>query len=314
MTSAISVAGLTRLYGGQRVIDNVTFEIEPGSITGLLGRNGAGKTTLLRIVAGQEFPSAGSVTVLGDQPVTNEHLLHRMVFVREDQRYPQYGGRFTGFTVRHAVRAASWFYPNWDAHLAEALLDAFGLPPDRRVQRLSRGMRSALGIVIGMAARAEVTLLDEPYAGLDPVARQVFYDRLLADYAEHPRTVLLSTHLIDEAAGLFERVLVIDRGAITVDAAADDMRGAATSVSGPAIAVTEFTAGRTVWDRRQIGSQVSAVVAGALDDTDRARAAALRLRLEPLTLQQVVVHAASDSPASQPSDTRERTSAWTGTF
>jgi ABC-2 type transport system ATP-binding protein len=314
MTAAISVAGLSRLYGGQRAIDNVTFDIEPGSITGLLGRNGAGKTTLLRILAGHEFASAGSVTVLGASPLTDEHLLHRMVFVREDQRYPRYGGRVAGFSVRRLVRAASWFYPNWDAGLADSLLDAFSLPPDRGVRRLSRGMRSALGIVIGMAARAEVTLLDEPYAGLDPVARQLFYDRLLADYAEYPRTVLLSTHLIDEAAGLFERVLVIDRGAIIVDAAADDVRGAATSVSGPAISVTEFTAGRTVWDRRQIGSQVSAVVAGALDDTDRARAAALHLRLEPLTLQQVVVHTAGVSPASEPSDTRERTSTWTGTF
>ena len=107
-------------------------------------------------------------------------------------------------------------------------------------------MRSALGIVIGLAARAEVTLFDEPYAGLDPVARQLFYDRLLADYAEHPRTVLLSTHLIDEAAGLLERVLVIDRGRVVLDAAADELRGSATSVSGPAIAVEEFIAGRTV--------------------------------------------------------------------
>ena len=85
-------------------------------------------------------------------------------------------------------------------------------------------MRSALGIVIGLAARAEVTLFDEPYAGLDPVARQLFYDRLLADYAEHPRTVLLSTHLIDEAAGLLERVVVIDRGRIVLNTAADDLR------------------------------------------------------------------------------------------
>jgi ABC-2 type transport system ATP-binding protein len=166
-------------------------------------------------------------------------------------------------------------------------------------------MRSALGIVIGLAARAEVTLFDEPYAGLDPVARQLFYDRLLADYAAHPRTVLLSTHLIDEAAGLLERVVVIDRGRVVLDAAADEVRGSATSVSGPAIAMAEFTAGRTVLDRRRIGSQESAVVAGALDDTDRARARALRLHLEPLTLQQVVVHAASKPEK----DTRERTSA-----
>jgi ABC-2 type transport system ATP-binding protein len=304
MTPAISVAGLSRRYRGLLALDRVSFDIEPGSITGLLGRNGAGKTTLMRILAGAEFPSAGSVTVLGANPVESDALLHRMVFVREDQRYPDYGLP-GGFKVWHALRAASWFYPDWDGELAEALVADFGLPPGRAVKRLSRGMRSALGIVIGLAARAEVTLFDEPYAGLDPVARQLFYDRLLADYAAHPRTVLLSTHMIDEAAGLLERVVVIDRGRVILDAAADEVRGSATSVSGPAIAVAEFTAGRTVWDRRRIGSQESAVVAGALDDTDRARARALRLHLESLTLQQAVVHAASKPEP----DTRERTSA-----
>jgi ABC-2 type transport system ATP-binding protein len=302
MTPAISVAGLTRRYGGTLALDAVSFDIEPGSVTGLLGRNGAGKTTLLRIVAGQEFPSVGGVRVLGACPVGSEEVLRRMVLVREDQRYPDYGS-WPAFQVRDALRAASWFYPNWDADLAAALVADFGLPRGRRVAKLSRGMRSALGIVIGLAARAEVTLFDEPYAGLDPVARKLFYDRMLADYAEHPRTVLLSTHLIDEAAGLMERVLVIDRGAILLDAAADELRGSATSVSGPAISVAEFTAGRTVWDRRRAGSQESAVVAGALDDTDRARARSLRLHLEPLTLQQIVVHAAG-TPAA-----RERTSA-----
>jgi len=307
MTPVISVAGLSRRYRSTLALDQVSFNIEPGSITGLLGRNGAGKTTLLRILAGQEFASAGSVTVLGADPNTREHLLGRMVFVREDQRYPQYGGRFT---VQHTLRAASWFYPNWDPALASVLAADFGLPTGRRVMGLSRGMRSALGIVIGLAARAQVTLFDEPYAGLDPVARQLFYDRLLAEVAEHPRTVLLSTHLIDEAAGLLERVLVINRGQIVLDAAADEVSGAATSVSGPAIAVAEFIAGRTVWDRRRLGPQESAVVAGALEDTDRARAQALRLLLEPLSLQQVMVHVAGAAPVSQPgTHTHERTSA-----
>jgi ABC-2 type transport system ATP-binding protein len=294
MTPAISVAGLSRRYRGTLALDHVSFDIQPGSITGLLGRNGAGKTTLMRIVAGQEFPSAGSVTVLGASPVRSDALLHRIVFVREDQRYPD-NGSLPAFQVQHALRAASWFYPDWDAALAEALLADFGLPRGRAVRRLSRGMRSALGIVIGLAARAEVTLFDEPYAGLDPVARTLFYDRLLADFTAHPRTVLLSTHLIDEAAGLLERVVVIDEGKVVFDVDADEMRGAATSVSGPAVAMAEFTAGRTVWSRRQIAGQESAVVNGPLDDADRARAATLRLILEPLTMQQVVVHAAGKS-------------------
>jgi ABC-2 type transport system ATP-binding protein len=298
MTPAISAAELTRRYRGQLALDHVTFDLEPGSITGLLGRNGAGKTTLLRILAGHEFASAGAVTVLGASPVENETILRQMVFVREDQTYPD-------LKVRQAVQVASWFYPNWSHDLAGALLEEFSLPVNRKVKKLSRGMRSALGIVIGLAARAEVTLFDEPYAGLDPVSRQLFYDRLLADYAEYPRTVLLSTHLIDEAAGLFERVVVIDRGRIVLNSAADDLRGAATSVSGPAIAVAEFTTGRPVWNRRRIASQESAVVAGTLNETDRARAAALHLRLEPLTLQEVVVQVAGAPAASQ----QERTSA-----
>jgi ABC-2 type transport system ATP-binding protein len=298
MTTAISVAGLTRHYRGQLALDDVTLDVESGSVTGLLGRNGAGKTTLMRILAGQEFPSAGRVHVLGTSPAEHEAVLRRMVFVREDQSYPE-------FKVQHVLRVAPWFYPNWSDGLAQELISDFGLPRNRRISKLSRGMRSALGIVIGLAARAEVTIFDEPYAGLDAVARQLFYDRLLADYAEHPRTVLLSTHLIDEAAGLLERIVVIDRGKIMLDAAADELRGAATSVTGPAIAVAEFTAGRTTWDRRRVASRESAVVAGPLDDADRARARALRLSLEPLTLQQVVVHAAG-APAAV---IKERTSA-----
>src|ERR1022692_2718689 len=266
MTPAISVAGLPRLYRDELALDHISFDIEPGSITGLLGRNGAGKTTLMRILAGHEFPSAGSVTVLGQNPVKDDALLHRMVFVREDQRYPNFG--WPPFQVRHALRAASWFYPDWDAGLAEALRADFGLPPGRAVKGLSRGMRSALGIVIGLAARAEVTLFDEPYAGLDAVARQVFYDQLLADYAEHPRTVLLSTHLIDEAAGLLEQVVLIDRGRVVLEAAADDVRGSTMTVSGPAPAVAEFVADRVIWDRRMIAAQESAVVAGAMADRD----------------------------------------------
>jgi len=303
MKPAISVAGVTRRYRGQLALDQVSVDLEPGSITGLLGRNGAGKTTFLRIVAGHEFASAGTVAVLGASPAGNQAVLRRMIFIREGQAYPD-------FRVRQVVRAASWFYPNWSHELAGALLDEFGLPLDRKVGNLSRGMRSAVGIVIGLAARAEVTLFDEPYAGLDAVSRQLFYDRLLADYAGHPRTVLLSTHLIDEAAGLSGRVVVLHRGRVVLNTAADDLRGAATSVSGPAIAVAEFTAGRPVWDSRRIASQESAVVAAALDETDRARAAALHLHLEPLTLQQLVVRAAGTAAASPPEQTTaQRTSA-----
>jgi ABC-2 type transport system ATP-binding protein len=297
MTTVISANAISRHYRGQLALDGITFNVENDSITGLLGRNGAGKTTLLRIIAGHEFPTAGNISTLDGDPTTDEKVLRRMVFVREDQIYPE-------IKVRQAVLVASWLYPNWNGELAASLLADFNLPPNRRVKKLSRGMRSALGIVIGLAARADVTLFDEPYAGLDPVARQIFYDRLLAEYAEHPRTIVLSTHLIDEAAGLLDRVMVLDGGQLVLDEDTDDLRGSATSVSGPIAAVEEFSAGRTVWNRRQIATHETVVVAGAIDDADRARATALHLTLESQTLQQVVVHAARIAE----SETHERTS------
>jgi ABC-2 type transport system ATP-binding protein len=211
-----------------------------------------------------------------------------MVFVREEQAYPD-------LRVEHVIQVASWFYPNWSEDLAQQLLSDFALPPKRRIKRLSRGMRSAVGIVIGLAARAELTLFDEPYAGLDAVARQLFYDRLLAEFAERPRTIVLSTHLIDEVADLLEHVVMLDHGRVVLDAPADDVRGTAMTVSGAATAVEEFVAGRTVWHRQRLGSRASVTIAESLDPAEQAKARALNLSLEPLSLQQLLVHAAGHS-------------------
>jgi ABC-2 type transport system ATP-binding protein len=152
MTPAICVAGLSRPARPRRA----SFDIEGESIAGLPGRHGAGKITVPGIIGGQESPTAGSVA-----------LLHRMMFGREDQRHPDTGS-WPAFQVRHALQAASWFYPDRDAGLADAVLADFTLPRGRAVKRLSRAMRSALGIVIGLPARAGMTLFDESYAGLDP--------------------------------------------------------------------------------------------------------------------------------------------------
>jgi ABC-2 type transport system ATP-binding protein len=283
MTSTICVRNLSRRYRGQPALDEVTLDVAPQTITGLLGRNGAGKSTFMRIIAAQEFATSGTVQVFGEDPTENDAVLRRMVFVREDQVYPDY-------KVGQLVEAASWFFPNWNNELAQSLLDDFELPRNRSIKKLSRGMRSAVGIVIGLAARAELTMLDEPYAGLDAVSRQLFYDRLLADYVEHPRTLLLSTHLIDEVADLLEHVVMIDHGRIALDAAAEDVRGRAATVSGPSGAVDEFVSGRQILHRRAMLSRASVVISGVLDESDRRWAQQMHLSLEPLSLQELMVH------------------------
>ena len=146
MTATISTTALGRRYRDQAALEDVTLMIEPGTVTGLLGRNGAGKTTLMRLITGQEFPTTGTVQVFGETPAENDAVLRRMIFVQEEQAYPD-------LHVAQAVQVASWFYPNWDAALAAELIADFGLPPRRQIRRLSRGMRSAVGIVIGLASR-----------------------------------------------------------------------------------------------------------------------------------------------------------------
>lgn len=280
--SVIDIRHLTRTYRGTKALDDVTATVRENSITGLLGRNGAGKSTLMRILAGFEFPTNGEITVFGQTPTENDAVLRRMAVVRESRTYPD-------IQFRRVVEAASWFHPNWNQDLADQLIEDFALPRKRAVKKFSRGMMSAAGIVVGLAARADLTVLDEPYAGLDAVARQLFYDRLLADYAEHPRTILLSTHLIDEIGDLLEDVIVLDRGRVVMAGPVDEIRGSAVTVSGKADDVLAFAEGHQVLRKEGLAGHARVMLAGPLETVDRTRADTLGLTLEPVSLQQLVV-------------------------
>jgi ABC-2 type transport system ATP-binding protein len=278
-----SVRGVHKRFGDVTALDDVGFDIEENRIYGLLGRNGAGKTTVMQILTGQSWADTGTVEVFGHAPYENPETLRNICFIKESQRYPD------DFRVKHVLTAASGLLPQWDNAFAERLLDDFDLPTSRKVKKLSRGMTSALGVIIGLASRAPLTFFDEPYLGLDAAARQMFYDRLLEDYTENPRTVILSTHLIDEVSDLIEHVVLIDRGTVVLDDDTDNLRGRTVSVSGPAARVDEFTAGHGVIHRRKLGSLARATITGAISELERSRARSLGLELEPVSLQQLVV-------------------------
>lgn len=283
MTRVIEVTNLVKRYRETLAVDDVSFAIEKDTIYGLLGRNGAGKTTVMSILTAQNFATSGEVRVFGMRPYENARVLSRMCFVRESQRYPD------DATPRHAFRMASMFFENWDHRFAERLIEEFRLPMKQRIKKLSRGQLSAVGVVIGLASRAEITFFDEPYLGLDAVARQIFYDRLLEDYTEHPRTIILSSHLIDEVSNLIERVLVIDRGRIIMDESTDAVRDRATTIVGDTAAVEAFAAGREVIHRERLGRVSSVTVLGALTAGDRERLAAAGLDVGAVSLQQLIV-------------------------
>ncbi|MEX1079303.1 MAG: ABC transporter ATP-binding protein [Homoserinimonas sp.] len=288
MTAVVEVDGLTKTFGTLNAVDNVSFTVEENKIYGLLGRNGAGKTTLMQLLTGQDFATRGGIKVFGETPVENAKVLQNVCFIKESQKYPD------DFKVKHVLTSAPWFFRNWDREYADRLVDDFRLPTNRRIKKLSRGQLSAVGVIVGLASRAPLTFFDEPYLGLDAVARQIFYDRLLEDYAEHPRTVILSTHLIDEVSNLLEHVLVIDEGRIIIDDDAEDLRGSATTVVGTRGAVDAFVERREVLHREGIGGLASVTI-GALSGAERQHASDAGLELSPVSLQQLIVRKTNTS-------------------
>ena len=301
MTAVATLDGVTMRFRGHTALDGVTTSFAEHSITGLLGRNGAGKTTLLQLLTGHRVATAGSVRVFGAAPYENADVVARTCLVREGQRYPDH------FRVRDAVGAAAGIFPEWDAELADQLLADFDLPLRRPIKKLSRGMNSAVGIIIGLASRAPLTLFDEPYLGLDAVARQLFYDRLLADYAEHPRTVVLSTHLIEEISDLLERVVLIDRGRVLLDEDADTLRDCAVTVAGPTERVRAFTRNADVLHTESLAGSSRATVRMRRPH-DHLSATAARLTVEPVSLQQLVVamsRRSGSTPAAVAADLEE---------
>ncbi len=278
----VELKDLTVRFPGVTAVDGVTAAIEPGAITGLIGRNGSGKSSLLAAVAAFRRPSAGTVRIAGADPYENARVTAGICLIRE-------GGDFAQLSVREVLDLAATVRETWSAELASQLLDTFELPLKRGVDKLSRGQRSALGAVVGLASRAPLTLFDEIYLGMDAPSRYAFYDALLADYTEHPRTIVISSHLIEEVERLFEHVLVLHHGRLLLQGSAEELRSRAVVVIGPADNVESFVAPYTVLKRQHLGRTLAATVDGEMGAEARHAAAAAGLELQGVSIQDLFV-------------------------
>jgi ABC-2 type transport system ATP-binding protein len=291
---ALRIDGVSRRFGKTQALDSVSFEVPENTICGLLGRNGAGKTTMMSIVAGHDRANTGTVEVFGANPFENAGAMSAVSFIRDNQRYPD------DYYLKHVLRVGPLFHEHWNFDIAEEIVERFRLPAKPAVKKYSRGQLSALGVLIGLASRAPLTIFDEPYLGLDATARQTFYDLLIREYTEHPRTILMSTHLIDEMDGLLERVVVLDRGRVVRNETVEDAQQAAYTVSGPSAAVEKVVAGARVLRTHRIGGLVSLTIEGALTPQLAAAASSAGVQIQRATLQDFVAAlGALDDPAQR---------------
>ncbi|GAA0221538.1 ABC transporter ATP-binding protein [Cryptosporangium japonicum] len=281
----VVVRDLICRYGEVEALRGLTFSLPAGTIYGLLGRNGSGKTTLLSTLAGFRRPSAGTVQLDGEPVFENPRAARRLCLIQESGNVGDKSD-----TLRDILDLAGRLRPGWDAGYAATLAELFELPLRSKLGTLSRGQRSAFSVLVGLASRAAVTMFDEAHLGMDAPTRQAFADELLRDYLERPRTIIVSTHLIEEQSPLFERVLVLHEGRLLLDEDLDDLRARGVAVTGPAPLVDDFTTGLTVLGEQTLGPTKSAMIYGDVDDERRRAARAAGLDLGPVAVQDLFIH------------------------
>lgn len=216
---AICIEGLTKRFGRCVAVDGLDLRVETGSVFGLVGQNGAGKTTTLRCILDLLRPTAGRITVLGDDSVADS------VAIRARVGYlPEETDSWGWMTVAECLWFHSGFYASWDAALAEDLRERLGLDPARKLRALSRGTRAKVNLIAALAHRPELLILDDPTSGLDPVVRREFLEAMIETVNAEGNTVLLSTHLLHEMERVADRVAVLHEGRLLLSAQIDELK------------------------------------------------------------------------------------------
>lgn len=257
--SYIEVKNVTKEFGSTVALDNISLNIEKGKIYGLLGRNGAGKTTLLNIMTNKLFPDNGEVVVDGEKVMENDIALGKIFSMSEANSYPE------RMSLSKALRWTKVFYPDMDTDYAHSLSSKFAINEGKRFRSLSTGYKSIYKLILALSSNAPVVFLDEPVLGLDANHRELFYKELLANYNENPRTFIISTHLIEEAADIIEEVIIIKEGKILLSDSVENILSQGCTVSGVASSIDEFIKGRKVAGTESLGGLKTAYLMERID-------------------------------------------------
>ncbi|HFJ9468589.1 ATP-binding cassette domain-containing protein [Bacillus paranthracis] len=281
---ALETKDITKKYKKKVAVNEVTISLEEHKIYGLLGRNGAGKTTLLNLLAGQITSSSGSVSIFGEHVFENNKAMQNICFVRVKEEAQ------LSFKVKEIFKMCSMFYKNWDGKYAEELANKFQLNMTVKYHKLSHGMQTVVGIIQGLASRAPITIFDEPTTGLDAAHRELFYSLLLEDYGEYPRTIILSTHLVEEVTHVIEDVIIIKEGRLVVQSLVEDLLQQVQIISGQKDKVDEFLINKKVLNREVYGNKGIAVIWEELSNEDYYSLEKEGLAIDRITLQKLFIH------------------------
>ncbi len=240
MMSELEIRGITKKYGKKTILDGVSMKFEQGHSYGLLGRNGAGKSTLINIIMQRRRKNSGIVTLDGVNISNNDKLMSRLFCMNDSALYP------ADFRLKTVFSITNSMYDHFDMNYAMRLAEMFGLDLKKRTGQLSTGYNTIYKVILALASNADFVFLDEPVLGIDVNQRELFYKTLARKMAEETSCFIISTHIIEEAQNLIDKVLILHEGKIILDGDTESLMNKYAAVSGKQDLVDRFTAGKKV--------------------------------------------------------------------
>lgn len=280
----IKLENVSFTYGNIPALKNVNISETEPIIMGLWGRNGSGKTTFMKLLSGMENIDAGSINVNGITPYNNKEAMNNITYIQENHPFSVL------WNVEDTLRYGALFNKNWDIELAEHLIALFELPRKKKIKNFSKGMQTMLQIVLGLASKAPVTIMDEPTNGLDAYMRKQFYDALLNTYEEDPRFIILSTHHIDEIEAMCEKIAIINEQTIVRYEETEELKMHGVLLSGSAKSIESLIEGHTILEKRKLGKQINVMIDDIFTDEWKLRAKEAGVTVEKAKLQDYLVN------------------------
>lgn len=275
---------LTKNYGNVPALKNFSVKLDCNKIYGFLGRNGAGKTTFLNIISSRIFPTSGEVKLFDQDKFGSQKVLSKVCYMPEKNLF------IKTMRVNEILKSASLFYENFDMQYAQELCAKFNLHRRKKYKSLSRGYQSILRIIIGLASRAPLTIFDEPVLGLDAAVRDMFYRELIEDYSNYPRSFIISTHLIEESADVFEEVVIIKEGSLVEHLPVEELKERARYISGKASVVDEAVKGLKVMHSEMVGATKICAIFNKLDEEKLQKLSSLDLDISGIPIQKLFIY------------------------
>lgn len=284
----INVMNVTKTFDGFCALDNLSLKVKKGSVYGLIGPNGAGKTTLIKNLCGIYKPDSGEIYINGERIWENIHMKSKMIYISDELFF------YTTYSIKETAKMYSSIYPNWDWERYESMKEVFKIDEKRKVRRLSKGMQKQVAFWLGICAKPDIMILDEPVDGLDPVMRKNVWSLVLSDVCENNTTVLISSHNLRELEDVCDHVGIMFDGRVVLQKSLDDVKGNIHKVQ------TSFSQGfpeelkssLEILHTSEFGSVTTLILKGEADEIRNkiSQFNPLILDILPLTLEEVFIY------------------------